>query len=421
MSATLALLRYGLVLFNDFSFQQKDPLYGDAIEQDDARTMLFANARYERRSGGLTHLVGVSTRYDDIDASLWHVQARQRLSDCGSGSNPCVHTRTRQQNDALFLQEDWRPSPRLRIIGGARLDRISARMESLRPDGRLSAGSAEQLPARVERLLFSPKLSAVVTPHPAVDLFFNAGRGFHSNDARSAVVDDGDSLVGVATGAELGVRTRLLERTLELSAALWGLDLTSELVWSGDAGTTEASDATRRLGIDAELRWHPLPWLTADAALTIARSRYERVGPGSSIPLAPPLTLTGGLLARHRSGFGGALRLRHLADRPATEWSASDGVPRCSGTLDASDPKRACFLVAEGYTVVDLQLTYDAARWSVALTAENLTNAVYREAQFGSDSQVRRSGFSAEKHPIRDLHFTPGNPLSLLVTATARL
>jgi outer membrane receptor protein involved in Fe transport len=424
-TATLSLLRYGLALFNNFTFNLNDPVHGDAIEQDDSRTMLFGAARYERltstRWGNLKHLVGVSGRFDDIEGALWQVQARRRLLDCRGGQNPCVHTRTRQSNDALFLQEEWHPLRGVRIIAGGRLDRLAARVESLRPDGRLSVGASLQLPARLDRLLLSPKLSAVVSPHPTVDLFVNAGRGFHSNDVRSALSSEGTGLFGLATGAEAGARAVFLDRTLELSAALWGIDLTSELVWSGDEGTTEPSDATRRLGVEAEIRWRPLSWLAADASLTAAQARYAKGGPGSAVPLAPTLVITGGVMARHPSGVGGAVRIRHLADRPATEWTAADGVPRCTGALDAGDPAMACFLVAEGYTVADLQLTYETRRWSLALTVENLTNAVYREAQFGSDSRVDLPGLLSERHPVRDVHFTPGNPLSLLLTVTAKL
>jgi outer membrane receptor protein involved in Fe transport len=280
--------------------------------------------------------------------------------------------------------------------------------------------------------LVSPKLSLVLSPHPNVDLFVNAGRGFHSNDARSTLTTAVPSLFGIATGGELGTRIVLAGRRIELSAALWRLDLSSELVFVGDTGDTEASDATIRQGVDVELRARPLPWLAFDAALLLADTRFDRAGPPNAIPLAPSLIASGGVTVRHPWGLSGALRLRHLGDRPATEWRLSDGVPHCSARLDASNESVACALVAEGYTVADLQIGWESTRWAASLTLENLTNAVYREAQFGSDSRVldlpharttSASGavWKPEPHPVRDLHYTPGSPLSIMATLTAKL
>ena len=66
---------------------------------------------------------------------------------------------------------------------------------------------------------------------------------------------------------------------------------------------------------------------------------------------------------------------------------------------------------------------YGTRRFRVALSAENLTNSVYREAQFGNVSQVIRGvdlppGSPAEQHPVQDVHFTPGNPLSVQIIGT---
>jgi outer membrane receptor for monomeric catechols len=53
-------------------------------------------------------------------------------------------------------------------------------------------------------------------------------------------------------GYEVGARSRLFERRLEVAAALWGIDLDSETVWVGDTGTTESAGATRRLGVELD-------------------------------------------------------------------------------------------------------------------------------------------------------------------------
>ena len=152
-------------------------------------------------------------------------------------------------------------------------------------------------------------------------------------------------------------------------------------------------------------------------------------GYGELIRLRPPAGT-----AQHPSGWQASLRLRHIGERPASELTADDPldpsspagprVPPCTPELDASTPQgRRCYLVAEGYTVLDAVISYGTPRWRVALSAGNLTNAVYREAQFGNVSQVIRGadvrpGFVPEQHPVQDVHFTPGSPLTLQLAGT---
>ncbi len=63
-------------------------------------------------------------------------------------------------------------------------------------------------------------------------------------------------------------------------------------------------------------------------------------------------------------------------------------------------------------------------RYAVTLLVENLTNSVYREAQFGNVSQVIAPppgigrGFAPETHPVQDIHYTPGNPLGVQLATT---
>jgi hypothetical protein len=74
-------------------------------------------------------------------------------------------------------------------------------------------------------------------------------------------------------------------------------------------------------------------------------------------------------------------------------------------------------------------LGYQTARYGIDLVATNLTDASYREAQFGNASRVidppdgrargpGGSSWAPESHPVQDIHFTPGNPLGLQLVAT---
>src|SRR4029450_10445239 len=87
-----------------------------------------------------------------------------------------------------------------------------------------------------------------------------------------------------AYGAEVGLRT-VRVRGLQSTFSLWYLGLDSELLFVGDAGTTEAGRPSRRTGVEwtnyARLR----PWLTVDGDLSFSRARFTEYDPaGDYIP-----------------------------------------------------------------------------------------------------------------------------------------
>ncbi len=436
LSANLSLIRYGLTLFNDFTFQLRDPIHGDEIEQDDERTVVAGNLRYEKvlretLPGALFISMGAQFRSDTIHAQLWHVEQRARLPDCFGVAAACVDTDTQETSGGLWAQLDWRAPKYLRVILGARGDLFAFDVHSNKADGSLDAEHPTPIAPDASRAILSPKASVVVTPIEELELFFNFGEGFHSNDARAAVESAGSGSLPRAIGGEFGARTHLFRDRLELAAALWRLDLQSELVWNGDTGGNTASGATTRYGVDLEGRAQLLSWLAADAEATFSHSQYKvDAGNGNAVALAPPVTITAGLSARHPSGFGGAVRMRHIGDRPGTQFTQGNGVPECSPALDASTAAgQRCNLVAQGYTVFDAQVSYTAKRWSAALIVENVTNSVFREAQFANVTQVvnppdghtiSTSGapWTPETHPVTDLHYTPGAPIAAHLTGT---
>ena len=92
-------------------------------------------------------------------------------------------------------------------------------------------------------------------------MFLNAGTGFHSNDARAVVTNPAIQPLARATGYEVGARTRQWDR-VEFLVSLWSLNLQSELMFSGDAGTAEIRGATRRYGIELGNRTQLTAWLS---------------------------------------------------------------------------------------------------------------------------------------------------------------
>jgi outer membrane receptor protein involved in Fe transport len=121
-----------------------------------------------------------------------------------------------------------------------------------------------------------------------------------------------------ATGYEAGTRQKW-SPTLITTAALWALNIDSELVFAGDAGTTEASRPSRRKGIELTANWRPIRGWEIDADAAITRARFADNQPiGDRIPGAMERVVTLG--ATYGNGpltFGA--RLRHFGSHPLIE------------------------------------------------------------------------------------------------------
>ena len=168
-------------------------------------------------------------------------------------------------------------SPTLRGVFGLRADHIRASVDSLTLAANSGSAQRHAGVAQAERWCSarSRRPSSSSTP----------GSGFHSNDARgtTATIDPktGDPVDKVpplvrAKGYELGARTEAIAG-LQSSLALWRLNFDSELVYVGDAGTTEASGASRRRGIEWNNRWVPVPLVAARRRLRVdARALRQR-------------------------------------------------------------------------------------------------------------------------------------------------
>jgi len=394
--ASLFGLDYRFRLFSDFTLFARDPVHGDEIEQNDARLMWGLDAAYERHlslAGLDSYLTaGVQLRNDGVENSLWHAENRVRLPGCfDQGANPCNDTMDRIRDVAGYAEATIHVLPHVHVLPGVRFERLSWDVDDMNPatrtDPMMSTGGS------AARVMVLPKLSIEAEVTPKLDLFANAGSGFHSNDARSNVARRGDGALARGLGAEAGFRTTLVPHA-RIAADLWYLHLDSELVWSGDAGGTEPSGATRRYGVDIEAAYNPLPWLRLDGTLSIARSTLvHNAGNSNGLALAPRLMSQGGITLVSGSQFV-SLRTRGIADRP--------------GNDDGS-------LTAKGYVIFDLMAGKSFGKLDLNLTINNLMNADWREAQFADASAVMPGGPVVEQ-----MHFTPGIPLTATATAAYR-
>jgi outer membrane receptor protein involved in Fe transport len=176
--------------------------------------------------------------------------------------------------------------------------------------------------------LVSPKVGAAFGAWEGTEIYANAGMGFHSNDARGAAIRvdpiSGEPIDRVtplvrARGAEVGVRTVRI-KGLQSTVALWYLGIDSELLFVGDAGTTEAGRPSRRIGVEWSNYARLTPWLTVDADLAITRARFRDDDPaGNDIPGALDRVISAGLTVEPPKALFGSIRVRHFGPRPLIE------------------------------------------------------------------------------------------------------
>jgi TonB dependent receptor len=153
-----------------------------------------------------------------------------------------------QTTTGVFAQTEIEWTRTLRTTLGLRVDTYQFSVTS---DNPANSGDGSDH-------LVSPKVGAVFGPWAGTEIYANAGFGFHSNDARGAVIRvdpaSGDRVDPVtplvkARGAEVGLGTVRI-RGLQSTVALWYLGMDSELLFAGDAGTTEPGRPSRRVGVE---------------------------------------------------------------------------------------------------------------------------------------------------------------------------
>lgn len=304
-----------LDLFSNFTYFLNDPVNGDQFEQVDRRTVFGGEASHTWHSQlegrEVEHTTGIQLRNDDIpEVGLHKTAARRRLATVRNDS-------VKQRNGGVYYLNSIAWSPWLRSLAGIRADAYRFRVDS---DNTLNSGATSAA-------LVSPKLGVVLGPWSNVEYFANCGYGFHSNDARGTTIAV-DPATGApvqretplvrARGGELGVRAAPF-RGAQTSVALWRLDIASELLFVGDAGTTEASRPSRREGIEWASYFKPSRSVTADFDMTLSRARFKDDDPaGAYIPGAASRTASGGL-AYAEGRWSAGMRLRYFGPRPLTE------------------------------------------------------------------------------------------------------
>ena len=387
-----------LNLFSNFTFFLDDPVNGDQFEQAEQRRVfgLATSRSWNTALGGhdSTNTLGLQLRHDRLDpVGLYATVARQRIATTQEST-------VRETSVGVYAENATQWTPWLRSVVGARIDRFDFDVNSS-----IAANSGSRSAS-----IASPKLSLIFGPWNKTELFANVGSGFHSNDARgtTATVAAKDPLgPGIAPvdplvrskGAELGLRTELVPG-LQSSLSLWALTLGSELVFVGDAGETEPSRASKRIGVEWNNHYVATPWLLLDGDVAVSRTRFTEPDPsdptiGDRVPGAIQTVVSLGATVTERGPWFGQFQLRYFGPRALVE----DNSVRSKATTLA--------YLRAGYKV--------NANVKLALDVFNLFNRQGSDIDYAYASRLQGEPVAG----VNDIHFHPVEPRSLRLSLIA--
>jgi hypothetical protein len=357
----------------DDTFFAEDSVHGDRLRQAESRNLYGYNGKimnhaYFKNNIDLTSSFGLGFQVNKINNSeLSHINDKLEVLDyleLGNIDENIFNT---------YIDENLRMGKWL-LNAGLRMDELYFNYEDkLNPS----------MPSRSKYIL-SPKLNVEYTVNPIFQIYMKTGKGFHSNDAKVVVANQGQEILPAAYGIDLGLNWKPAAH-LFINAAAWYLYLQQEFVYDADEGTLDPGDKTRREGIDFSARYQFNNWLYGFIDFNYAYARDIQAPKGNNyIPLAVPLSSAGGLNYKFKNGINGGLSYRYMKDRPANSDNS---------------------LIAKGYFVTDLTAFYTKKKFEFGIEIQNLFNVKWREEQFEVVSRLKN-----ETSPVDDINYTSGTP-----------
>ena len=383
--------RYSLNLWSNFTYFLDDPVNGDQFLQADRRNVIGVNPRiilsHKLGDANAALKMGMQAQRDDIGkVALYSTKARDVLSTTRVDS--VKETSVGFYAEDFVQWNDW-----FRSTVGLRTDLYQFKVNSS-----IAANSGDS-----SDHITSPKLSLVFGPWAKTEYFFNAGYGFHSNDARGTTITVDPKTLGPAEqvtplvrsrGAEVGVRTEIIPK-LQSSVAVWVLKQASELVFSGDAGTTEAGRPSHREGVEWTNHYRAKDWLLFDFDLSLSRSRFTDFDPvGDQIPGSIERVASFSATVDQIAGWSFNWTTRYFGPRPLIE----DNSVRSQSTILTNI--RAGYLIEK-----NLRLSMDVLN----LFDRNTSNIDYFYA-----SRLPGEPLSG----VDDIHLHPTEPRMVRLTLT---
>lgn len=379
LQARAYVIDYQLQLTTNATYFVGDPVKGDEFTQVDGRRTWGGDLKWVKSIGEFGELsLGATLRYDDIDDV--------GVGPSQNGKNIVFTARDQVQEMAVAgyasLVTPW--SDWFTSSLGVRYDRIAVDVKDRDND---------------RDQLLNPKVGLQFGPWADTEFFVNYGHSFHSNDARGVIAEiDPIPLFAKSKGAEIGFRSALMN-DVQLSFAVFTLDLDSELVFVGDDGTTEPNEATRRQGWELGLYYQPTPWLIVDVDMTEAKAQFkdELDGEVQRVPDAAERVMSLGMTVDTDSGWHGGLRWRYIGSRALTE----DNSVRADST-----------------SMVNLNAGYRmTSQLSLGLEVINLLDTEANDITYLYESRTQQE-LLAGADPVLDKHFHAVEPRTVRATVT---
>ncbi|MFI3219657.1 MAG: TonB-dependent receptor plug domain-containing protein [Methylococcales bacterium] len=343
--ANIYALYYDVNLFSNFTGYLNNPVLGDQIHQFEHRVQTGGNIEHTRNNKlfgfEMDNTIGLQFRHDEVmGLGLDNTVNRQYL-------NTVSHSTVSESTAGLYIKNQTYWHEKVRTIAGLRGDFINndvTQTDNTAHNPLINAANS----GHSSKTMLSPKLSIIAGPWYDTEYFANAGYGYHSNDARGTTLQlnpaDGTRISGDGTainpvnpmawsrGGEFGIRSNFIHK-LNTTLALWYLQSSQELVFTGDDGTTSINGMSQRYGLEWTNYYKPTDWLTLDADLALTSARYMATPSGETnnyIPNSVGRVISLGATAVAPNGIFGTVRLRHFGDLPldpsGTFWAGSTSI-----------------------------------------------------------------------------------------------
>jgi hypothetical protein len=385
-------IKYDLNLFSNFTYSLDRA--NDQFAQTDDRSVWGGKA-YKTWLGELSdgrsmqNTLGVQMRQDRLRVGLYDTVSRQIQATVRDDD-------VQQTLVGIYGENEMGWSTWLRTVAGVRVDQFNAKVTSY----------AQSLNSRIATAnKVSPKFSVILGPWQKTEFFINAGKGFHSNDARgtTAKVDPKtglpiDSVPGLVSsrGQEIGLKSQIVPN-LQTTLAIWRLDFDSELVYVGDAGNTEAGRPSRRSGVEWSNHWTPSEHFLMDANVAWTRPRYSDNDPaGNHIANAVQKVANLTFALRNFGAWSGSLGVRYIGAAPLIE----DNSIRSNASVTS-------------HLRVNRKVTNDL---DVALDILNLTDRKNNDISYYYTSRVAGEPVGG----VDGVHVHPAEPRTIRVSARMR-
>ena len=329
----------------------------------------------------LDWLVGAYYFHEDYEAYLPVILGS--LNGPASGLEIGLGQRAKINNAALYTDLTYSLSDIFKINVGARYNHEDSKYAEVLT---LVPGGETGIPYAVKKDKFLPKLALRVEPSENVSAYLQWSRGYKSGGVNlPASSGDFFGLYGPEQldAFEIGLKTQTADRRLTANLAAYYYEYKGMQIDRGYeiVGVVVENANATNYGIEAEIRWSPVPDLTFNIAPVVQHARFEsfssfdsvqgvtRDFKGKRIPRAPDFSVNAGV--QFGADLGGT-----LLSRLEMQGNLVHTSKNILSYFDNAESDRQPAL-----TLVNISATLINSNGNTRLTAfvNNLTNETYKQ------------------------------------------